>query len=201
VDFTTAAVTAAAFVVGGIFQAVVGAAVGEFHARRDESRAASREQRQSIRAARLEALDDTRRMWERKIRVIVARSYGRTDMSDRFFYDDPLLSKGRMSLIGDKLMMVDALEAAAFFLMRPRGVPLSEEDSHRLFSLDRRVVLAIGAQEERVLRGLPALELSPSDYEEVFGLSAQRDRHASAVDEWHRQVADLEHRALTLDVE
>jgi hypothetical protein len=193
-DFNTAVVTVAAFVLGGAFNALIATATGEYRARQDERRAIARESREAIRAARVARIDATRDMWARRVMYLGARALGDEAGMRNSGLGVPD-AHGAISVVGDPDVVREAMEVTADFLLRPPKRGMSDEDSRRLYGADRRVTAALNAQEDRALRGEPLLELDTQSYDSILGDEAHIRRKAAATKRW----APREKRTRTAD--
>jgi hypothetical protein len=156
-DFTTAAITAAAFVLGGIFNALVGAAVAEYRARQDERRKWSAERRDRVRAERLAQLDTLKRhaYGEMIYRMALLTGDRRLIEGSRVAERDLLDEWPRYDLLGDRELLADYFKLIRDLESRNPGSGFSDADFRSWAAIEGRLLRAVMLQRERILRDEP----------------------------------------------
>ncbi len=149
-DLGPAALAIVAFVLGGVFNAVVGGAAGEFQARQAEQRRVRREQAQRLREHWLAETERTHNIMSADVLRLAAQARGDARL-EASLPSDPAGRGAAYDLIGDVSVARAFFDLEARLFYRKPGAGLSEEDLRSWVSTMGRVGDAFDAQARRIM--------------------------------------------------
>lgn len=167
---------AAAVALGGvIIGATLTAALEEWRSRSGEERASKRAVGDRVAAWHLDRLRQTRRQLDGTVTQLEAmasgnlREFGRGQAMSRRNPD------GNIALVGD-VALVKEIHDLFVFLNKHAGMGLEPDHQIRRIDLMARVAIALDAQEQRVLRGEPPLQVTREVAPELFDANRIAER-------------------------
>jgi hypothetical protein len=152
-DLQSAAIAAGAFILGGVFNALVAAATAEYHARQDEGRQARRAREDRLRTERLEELEKVKRAMYSYLIYVSARASGNSVLAVRSGYPqkDLLDEFPRYDLLGDEELLRDYFELTHELAEKKSGTGMSRDDLLRWGDVEGRLLRCVMEQRERIL--------------------------------------------------
>jgi len=159
-DLGPAVLAIVAFVLGGLFNAIVGVATGEYRARQDQKRVDRRERSDRLRIYWLEEVRRTQDIMSADLLRLSAEAAGDQRL-EAALPSDPAGRGAAYELLGDASVAQSFFELETrLFYRKPRS-GLSEEDLRAWVVTMAKVGEAFDAQERRVMNDKEPIRIAP----------------------------------------
>jgi hypothetical protein len=179
-DIGAAILAVVSFVLGGIFNAVVGAATAEYRARQDVKRADERDRHARIRSMHLAEIERTHRIVSADLIRLMAQVSGNEEKAERA---EELAGPGASyEYLGDAQLVRDffAFESELFY--RRSGSEVSAHDYQRWVEVAGRAGRALDKQRKRALMDEPVVLVPQSVMQAIPSWREEFARRAGLVD-------------------
>jgi hypothetical protein len=159
-DLGSVALAIVAFVLGGLFNGIVGVATGEYRARQDQKRLDRRERSDRLRDYWLEEARRTRGMMSADILRLAAQAAGDQGLEEAL-PSDPAGRGPTYELLGDVSIAQAFFELETRLFYRKPGSGLSEDDLHAWVVTMARVGEAFDEQERLIMNDEEPRRIAP----------------------------------------
>lgn len=159
-DLGPVALAIVAFVLGGIFNAIVGVATGEYRARQDQKRLDRRERSDRLRSYWLEEARRTQDKMSADILRLAAQAAGDEGL-EAALPSDPAGRGPTYELLGDASIAQTFFELETRLFYRKPGSGLSEDDLHAWVVTMAKVGEAFGEQERLIMNDEEPIRIAP----------------------------------------